>query len=74
MEAITKAVEILGGPAAASRALGVTPQAVSFWMSGHRTPSAETCLAIERMTRGQVKVEQVRPDIDWSPLRKPRPS
>ena len=72
MSTISKAVELLGGPVAAARALEVSPQAISFWVNGHRTPSAETCIAIERATGGEVKVEQLRPDIDWSVIRATR--
>jgi DNA-binding transcriptional regulator YdaS (Cro superfamily) len=74
MTNIAKAVEILGGAAAAARALGVSPQAVSFWLAGKRAPSAETCIAIERATSGEVAVEDLRPDIDWSVVRAPRAS
>mgnify|MGYP000976842666 CR=1 FL=1 len=70
MSTISKAVELLGGPVAAAKALDVSPQAISFWVNGHRTPSAETCIAIERATSGAVKVENLRPDIDWSVIRK----
>lgn len=72
MSTISKAVELLGGPSAAARALSVSPQAVSFWMAGKRFPSAETCIAIEKATGGMVKVEDIRPDIDWSVVRAPR--
>lgn len=72
MSTISKAVELLGGPAAAARALAVSPQAVSFWLSGRRLPSAETSIAIEKATAGVVTVEQIRPDIDWSVLRAPK--
>jgi DNA-binding transcriptional regulator YdaS (Cro superfamily) len=70
MSKVQRAVDILGGPAQAARALNVTPQAVAFWLSGERTPSAETCIAIERATRGFVTVEDIRPDIDWKVVRR----
>ena len=72
MTIITKAVELLGGPSAAARTLAVSPQAISFWVNGKRTPSVETCIAIERETGGAVTVEQLRPEIDWSVIRAPR--
>lgn len=72
MDMINKAVELLGGPAEAARALDVSPQAISFWLSGNRIPSATNCLAIERQTKGMVRVEQLRPDIDWAVLRDPK--
>lgn len=72
MTVISKAVELLGGPAATAKALDVSPQAVFFWLSGERTPSAETCIAIERATAGAVRVEALRPEIDWAVIRTPR--
>lgn len=69
MSALSKAVELLGGPTACSRALGVTPQAVFFWLRGARTLSAEQCIAIERETAGAVTVEELRPDVDWAVIR-----
>lgn len=56
-----------------ARTLSVSPQAVSFWLSGERRVSAELCIAIERETAGAVTVEDLRPDIDWSVIRA-RPS
>ena len=74
MNKIEQAVLFLGGQAAASRALRVTPQAVAFWLAGERQPSAETAIDIERATGGLVRVEEIRPDIDWAVLRNPAPA
>ncbi len=71
MSSLARAVQIMGGPSAAARALGVTPQAVSFWLNGQRSLSAEQCIAIERETAGAVKVEELRPDVDWKVIRGP---
>lgn len=69
---MSKAVELLGGPGPAAIKLDCSPQAISFWVNGKRTPSVETCIAIERETDGAVTVEQLRPDIDWSVIRAPK--
>lgn len=69
MSALAKAVGILGGPTAASRALKVTPQAVFFWLKGLRTIPPEKCIALERETAGKVTVEELRPDVDWAVIR-----
>lgn len=71
MTKIEMAVLFLGGQASASRRLGVSPQAVSFWLSGDRQPSAETAIDIEKATQGMFTVEEIRPDIDWTVLRAP---
>lgn len=73
MFALPRAVQILGGPSSAARALRVTPQAVFFWLAGRRALSAEQCIAIERETAGAVTVEELRPDIDWAVIRGHRP-
>lgn len=72
MATISKAVELLGGPRSAALRLKCSEQAISFWINGKRTPNVETCIAIERETAGEVTVEQLRPDIDWSVIRAPR--
>lgn len=43
------------------------PQVVGNWR--HRGVPAEYCPAIERATRGTVRCEDLRPDIDWAVLR-----
>ncbi len=55
--------------AALARALGVTPGAVSQWVSGETKLTAERCIQIERATLGQVRCEDLRPDVDWAYLR-----
>lgn len=72
MTTISKAVEILGGPGPAAARLKCSEQAISFWVNGKRTPSVEKCILIERETGGAVTVEQLRPEIDWTPIRSPK--
>ncbi len=50
-----------------AKALSVTPVTVHGWVN-ERVP-AERCPAIERATAGQVKCEDLRPDVDWAVLR-----
>ncbi len=49
--------------------LGVTPGAISQWISGLRSVPAERCPDIERLTHGAVRCEELRPDIPWGVLR-----
>lgn len=49
--------------------LGVTKGAVSQWKSPGRTVPAEHCPAIEKLTEGQVRCEELNPKIDWAYLR-----
>lgn len=66
---INKACELLGGPSAAARKLGVKAPTVSQWRSGKRPIPADRCPEIERATAGAVTCEQLRPDVDWAYLR-----
>ena len=69
MTSIQTAISIIGGPSAVARELGVTPQAVCFWRDGKRKVPADVCPSIERLTSGQVRCEELRPDVDWEYLR-----
>lgn len=65
------AAEIAGSQSALAHALGVSKGAVSQWKEEGRQVPAEHCPAIERLTGGRVRCEQLRPDIDWLVLRVP---
>lgn len=66
--AAAKAVRLLGGPVRAADTLGVERyQTVQSWLR-NRVP-AEYCPLIERATAGQVRCEDLRPDIAWDVLR-----
>ena len=68
MNALSIAIEIVGGQAALGKACGVWQTAVSQWVKRGRVP-AEYCPTIERVTGGKVRCEDLRPDVDWSVLR-----
>lgn len=52
-----------------ARKLGVTAGAVSQWANGLSAVPAERCPLIEQATGGQVRCEDLRPDVAWSVLR-----
>jgi len=52
-----------------AKAIGVTPGAVSQWVSGATEISAERCMEIEELTKGLVTCEELRPDAKWAVLR-----
>lgn len=70
-DALERAIKVLGGPAAAARALSLNRyQAVQQWRI-YGVPAGR-CPDIERETRARgavVRCEELRPDIDWSVLR-----
>lgn len=49
--------------------LGIKQPIVSFWVNGQRQVPAERCPEIERITKGLVTCEELRPDVNWAVLR-----
>ena len=48
-----------------ARELNITPVLISQWKSGSRLVPIKQCVAIERITNGQVTRKQLRPDDYW---------
>lgn len=74
MNAIDQAISICKGLSGLAKELPanplpVTPQRVSNWRT--RGVPTDMCPAIERATKGQVRCEDLRPDVDWGYLRQP---
>ncbi|WP_027390550.1 transcriptional regulator [Chrysiogenes arsenatis] len=67
MEALDKVFKITGSKSALARLLDISPAAISQW---DKVPLPH-CFTIEKITNGQVRCEELRPDIDWSVLRQP---
>jgi DNA-binding transcriptional regulator YdaS (Cro superfamily) len=55
----------------AIKALGISTQSITQWRT-NRVP-AEHCPAIEQVTNGMVRCEELRPDIPWGVLRNKQP-
>lgn len=70
-EALNKAVAKVGSMQKLAEVLAVTKGAVSQWKDPDRRIPAEHCPIIERLTSGEVKCEDLRPDVDWGYLRNP---
>lgn len=70
MDAINKAIAIVGSQAGLASHLDVTKSAVNQCANGVRPIPAEWCPKIERATKGEVRCEELRPDVDWAVLRK----
>lgn len=68
-EAVLKACELAGSKSALARAVGVKPPTVQQWCNGERPVPPNKCIDIERATNRQVRVEELRPDIDWAYIR-----
>jgi DNA-binding transcriptional regulator YdaS (Cro superfamily) len=54
ISAIAKASELAGGKAALALKLNVKPPTVQQWANGKRPVPAEQCVAIYRLTHGEV--------------------
>lgn len=67
MKAISKAIQIAGAKVIASECGDISVQAVHKW-SASSVPAAH-CPSIERATKGAVRCEDLRPDVDWAYLR-----
>lgn len=68
MNALERAIEKVGGVSALATAIGVAQSAPSMWKKRGNVP-AEHCPAIERATSGDVRCEDLRPDVAWGVLR-----
>lgn len=62
MNALQRAIEVVGTQVALAAAIGVTAQAVNQWLTKGRIP-AERVLEIERATEGRVSRHDLRPDL-----------
>ena len=66
---IEKAIKIAGTASDLARGIRVPIQSVTFWRKGERRVPADYCPAIEEFTNGQVRCEDLRPDVNWGVLR-----
>lgn len=72
MSALDEAIALFDGPTDFARAIGVPLNLPAMWRKRGRVP-ADHCPDIERETarRGRrIRCEAIRPDVDWSVLRK----
>lgn len=62
MAALDRALQLLGSQRRFADAVGLRSASVSCWKKIGRVP-AERCVAIERITNGQVTRYDLRPDV-----------
>lgn len=68
-EHIKRAIETVGSGASFAAAIDRSPQFISQLLKGDRSVPAELCPVIERATKGAVRCEDLRPDVEWDVLR-----
>lgn len=49
--------------------MNLTVGAVNQWASGRRPWPADRCIQVEKFTSGDIRCEDLRPDVDWAYLR-----
>lgn len=67
MNALDKAISLVGGPKALGIRIGASIQAVCNWRV--RGVPAEYCPDIEQACQGAVRCEELNPRVNWSYLR-----
>lgn len=66
--ALDKAIRVIGTVSAFASVLGVPSSLPSMWRKRGCVP-ARHCPAIERVTGGAVRCEDLCPEVDWAVLR-----
>ncbi len=71
--ALVKAIAIVGTQSALARRLGKTQPHIAKWLRSKHGVPAEYCPAIERLTNGKVRCEELNDRADWAYLRTTSP-
>lgn len=58
-----------GGLVWLAKEIGVRPPVAFRWVHNQSQVPAERCPEIERITKGAVTCEELRPDVNWGVLR-----
>lgn len=69
MNGISKAVNLCKGQSALARTCGVSQAAVGKWLNGAKMDVAHVS-SIVKATNGEVKPQELRPDVDWETIKK----
>jgi len=65
---IMKAVEYFGSSVKLARAIEVRELSVYNWIHGRSIPDPINCLKIQKVTNGQVKARDIRPNYEWDKI------
>lgn len=70
MKPLERAIKVCGTQQKLADLIGGIRQShVSMWLHRGKVP-ADYCPTIERVTGGAVRCEELRPDVEWSVLRR----
>jgi len=64
IRALDRAIGMFGSVRALAREIGFSPNSIPYWKHhGKKGVPGEACVAIERVTSGQVRAKDLRPDL-----------
>lgn len=66
---VRAAADCVGGITSLSKLIDVSVPTVHQWITGVRRVPTERAIRIEEATKGQVKAEELRPDVPWHVIR-----
>lgn len=69
LEALKKAISIVGGQRKLAQICGVSQAAVSKWLNGISKIGEDKAILLEQALNGLVTCEDLRPDVNWSVIR-----
>jgi len=69
LEALRKAISIVGGQRKLAQICGVSQAAVSKWLNGISKIGEDKAILLEQALNGLVTCEDLRPDVNWSVIR-----
>lgn len=72
MQALEKAIALLGSRSALARKIGYTPQLIGMMVNGKARISAEVAMAVQIATDHAVMVYELRPDLPWQEIMQPK--
>lgn len=73
MKPLKKAIITVGGQRELARLCGVSQAAVSKWLNGISKIGEDKAILLEQALDGLVTCEDLRPDVNWSIVRKGKP-
>lgn len=68
LEALERAIQLVGGSAVLSRLTGITYQSIYNWQKGKVDIHPLNCIKIEKATNGKVKRQDLLPTYPWETI------
>jgi DNA-binding transcriptional regulator YdaS (Cro superfamily) len=65
IDAIKKAIDIVGGNTQLSLKANISYQSIIDWKSGRKAPTPLNCIKIEKATDGKINRREILPEFPW---------